>query len=286
MKELTISDMSFYDKLKLLVEVSRPISWIILPLVFVFGVLMSGAKFTFLTLLQIALLSFPYNLILYGINDVYDYESDKRNPRKNSIWGLILNPTYASLIVNSSIVSAVAIFLSSLLTLNLLNIIVMFTALFLAYAYSAPPLRLKTKPPFDSITNGAYFIVPFLLGVSFGRFPSTFLVQMIWVTVSVMGLHAFSTIMDYSADKKAGDVTFAVKFGKRTAAAVFFVVSFCALLFGGFGFFMLNYFLLFCTSLALIEFFFPSEKLAVLFFEFIFIAFFITATFSLVQFFP
>ncbi len=286
MKELTISDMSFYDKLKLLVEVSRPISWIILPLVFVFGVLMSGAKFTFLTLLQIALLSFPYNLILYGINDVYDYESDKRNPRKNSIWGLILNPTYASLIVNSSIVSAVAIFLSSLLTLNLLNIIVMFTALFLAYAYSAPPLRLKTKPPFDSITNGAYFIVPFLLGVSFGRFPSTFLVQMIWATVSVMGLHAFSTIMDYSADKKAGDVTFAVKFGKRTAAAVFFVVSFCALLFGGFGFFMLNYFLLFCASLALIEFFFPSEKLAVLFFEFIFIAFFITATFSLVQFFP
>ncbi len=286
MKELTISDMSFYDKLKLLVEVSRPISWIILPLVFVFGMFMSGAKFTFLTLLQIALLSFPYSLILYGINDVYDYESDKRNPRKNSIWGLILNPAYTSLIVNSSIVSAVAIFLSSLLTLNLLNIIVMFTALFLAYAYSAPPLRLKTKPPFDSITNGAYFIVPFLLGVSFGRFPSTFLVQMIWVTVSVMGLHAFSTIMDYSADKKAGDVTFAVKFGKRTAAAVFFVVSFCALLFGGFGFFMLNYFLLFCTSLALIEFFFPSEKLAVLFFEFIFIAFFITATFSLVQFFP
>ena len=74
------------------------------------------------------------------------------------------------LIVNSSIVSAVAIFLSSLFTLNLLNIIVMSTALFLAYAYSAPPLRLKTKPPFDSITNGAYFIVPFLLGLVLAGF--------------------------------------------------------------------------------------------------------------------
>ena len=285
MKELVVSEMSFYDKLKLLVGVSRPISWIILPLIFVFGMLVSGAKLTFLPLLQIALLSFPYSLIIYGINDVYDYESDKRNQRKNSMWGLILNPNYYSLIMRSSIVSAVAIFLSSLITLNMLNIIVMIIALFLAYAYSAPPLRLKTKPPLDSITNGAYFIVPFLLGASFGKFPSHLLIKIIWITLSVMGLHAFSTIMDYSADKKAGDVTFAVKFGKRTAAAVFFVVSFCALLFGGFGFFMLNYYLLFCASLALIELLFPSEKLATLFFKLLFVAFFITAILFLIRFF-
>ena len=285
MRKYTISNIPFFDKFKLIVKVSRPVFWLIFPLVFVFGMLISGAKLTFLPLLQILLLSFPYSIILYGINDVYDYESDKRNPRKNSMWGFILKPAYDSLIINASIFSAVVIFLSSLITLNLLNIIVMSIALFLAYAYSAPPLRLKTKPPLDSITNGAYFIVPFLLGASFGKFPSHLLVQAVWVTVSVMGLHAFSTIMDYSSDKEAGERTFAIMFGKRTAAIIPFIIFFSELLFAGFELSILNYYLLFCASLALIESFFPSEKLATLFFKLIFFGFFITAIIFLIQFF-
>ena len=33
----------------------------------------------------------PYNLAMYGINDVFDYESDLRNPRKGGAHGAVLD---------------------------------------------------------------------------------------------------------------------------------------------------------------------------------------------------
>jgi 4-hydroxybenzoate polyprenyltransferase len=38
------------------------------------------------------------------------------------------------------------------------------------------------------------------------------------MTAMVMGFHAYSTIMDYSVDKKIGVKTFATIFGKRNAS--------------------------------------------------------------------
>src|SRR4029078_8051696 len=33
----------------------------------------------------------PYNLAMYGVNDVFDYESDLRNPRKGGAHGAVLD---------------------------------------------------------------------------------------------------------------------------------------------------------------------------------------------------
>ncbi|MGA1767725.1 MAG: prenyltransferase, partial [Aquiluna sp.] len=45
---------------------------------------------------ELIILSFffliPYNFLMYGINDVFDYESDLRNPRKGGIEGALLAP--------------------------------------------------------------------------------------------------------------------------------------------------------------------------------------------------
>ncbi|MFN8514426.1 MAG: hypothetical protein U0841_17920 [Chloroflexia bacterium] len=43
-------------------------------------------------LLALAYFTLPYNLALYGINDIRDYPSDKLNPRKNSVEGGLLPP--------------------------------------------------------------------------------------------------------------------------------------------------------------------------------------------------
>ena len=37
----------------------------------------------------------PYNLLMYGINDVFDYASDLRNPRKGGIEGGLVAPERA-----------------------------------------------------------------------------------------------------------------------------------------------------------------------------------------------
>lgn len=53
------------------------------PLVFIIGLYYSNANLSLTYLVQIVILSFPFSIILYGINDLYDYNSDKLNPRKN-----------------------------------------------------------------------------------------------------------------------------------------------------------------------------------------------------------
>jgi 4-hydroxybenzoate polyprenyltransferase len=40
---------------------------------------------------------------MYGINDVFDYESDLRNPRKGGIEGALLDPKYHKTTIWSSI---------------------------------------------------------------------------------------------------------------------------------------------------------------------------------------
>ena len=56
----------------LLVKVSRPFGWVVAPLVFVIGLYYSNSSLTSLSIVQIILLSFPFSVLLYGINDLYD----------------------------------------------------------------------------------------------------------------------------------------------------------------------------------------------------------------------
>ncbi len=70
------------QSLILLLKVSRPLGWVVAPLVFVIGFYYSNSYLTLLSIVQIILLSFPFSIILYGINDLYDYDSDRLNPRK------------------------------------------------------------------------------------------------------------------------------------------------------------------------------------------------------------
>jgi len=79
------------NALKQLFWSSRPVSWINTAYPF-------GATYIFIThkidlIFLVGTLFFliPYNLLMYGINDVFDYESDLRNPRKGGIEGALLN---------------------------------------------------------------------------------------------------------------------------------------------------------------------------------------------------
>jgi 4-hydroxybenzoate polyprenyltransferase len=273
---------SVKDKLLLLIKVSTPVGWGAAPLVFLIGLIVSGSTtITPLLIIQIFMLSFPLCILGYGINDIYDYETDKINPRKGDLdggflEGVILEPEYHSYIKNVSFLVIVLLFLTSFLTLSIANILGMLLLVFFAYFYSAPPLRFKERPPLDSFSNGIlYFFAPFLLGFSFGG--SIINNFDIWayyslLTVCVMGIHAFSTIIDYDVDKKVGIKTFATVFGKRSAA-LFALITFIIALF----FVRLSplirpftyYFLGFCSVLFFITLVFPTRRIAKLFFSLI-----------------
>lgn len=260
-----------------IIKTSRPAGWIIVPFIFLLGFSPTGARLTFLPILQILMLSFPYSLFLYGTNDIYDYETDRLNPRKKLIEGVKLNPTHRPIIKRASMIVACLLIATSVLTLNTANIFGMLSLLFVSYYYSAPSIRLKERPPLDSLSNGAGFLSVFLIGYSFGGTILEIPLKAYLIAACVTGLHAFSTIMDYSTDKKVGQKTFSIAFGKRTAALFALATITLTLTVVKFETAALRYYLAFCSLLFLASSVNPSEKLASIFFKMIFIGFIVTA---------
>lgn len=265
--------------LTLLVNVSRPLGWVIAPLVFAIGLYYSNSEFSFLSIIQMILLSFPLSIILYGINDIHDYDSDSLNPRKNSI---DLNETERALIKGVSILIAILLIASSIATLNLSNLLSMILLVSVSYFYSAPPIRLKEKPPLDSISNGILFFLAFSLGYSFGAEVREIPLKIYFVAICVMGIHSFGAVMDYTADKAAGQRTIATFFGKRVASIFSCTAFLSAYIFANIGREYINYYFVFCSLIFLIAAIYPSEKLASFLFKLIFLGFIITALFFVV----
>ncbi|MFX1564904.1 MAG: UbiA family prenyltransferase [Promethearchaeota archaeon] len=264
-----------------LIKVSRPLGWLVAPLVFLLGLTAFGSPVTPLAIVQMILLSVPYCVLLYGTNDRYDYEADKLNPRKPMRDSVEIETRVFPLVKTLTLFVAVLLMISAGLTLNPTNIFAMGILLFFSFFYSAPPLRFKQWPPMDSVSNGIlYFYAPVILGASFGATIFQIPIQVYFITAGVMGIHSFSTIMDYSADKLVEERTFATVYGKRGAAFFTVCVFVVAYFFSGFQGMIVGYYLLFCVILAALIILVPSEKWAQYFFYTIGIGFGVVAVFE------
>ena len=90
-----------------LVLASRPLSWINTALPFLAASFAALQGLDAAVLLGFAYFLVPYNLLMYGVNDIFDYESDLRNPRKRSAEGGLVPPdrrriTWLAIAVTSS----------------------------------------------------------------------------------------------------------------------------------------------------------------------------------------
>jgi 4-hydroxybenzoate polyprenyltransferase len=80
---------------------------------------------------------------MYGINDVFDYESDLRNPRKGGIEGALLNKKYHKLTIWSSILSCLPFLVYLYAVSDQSSALWLTLFVFTVVAYSAPKLRFK-----------------------------------------------------------------------------------------------------------------------------------------------
>jgi 4-hydroxybenzoate polyprenyltransferase len=223
-------------KLLFLVQVSRPIIWPVLPLVYGLGLNAAHAPLSAAAFIQMVLLTFPTNLIGCGLNDIYDYESDRRSPRRRAIWGAVVRDEDRAIVFRAALFMMPLIVLGACLTRNSHNIVATISLLLVAWLYSVPPLRLKERPPLDSLANGlGYFLLPFIMGYSLNADPRVMPLKYYLLALCVCGVHALATAADYEADRAAGHQTLAVKFGRRAAAAVAFAAFLTAWLFGDFN---------------------------------------------------
>ena len=64
--------MSLLKTFWLWLQVSRPGHWLILPLIFLLGLIDAKGTFNWFVLAQCLALSFPIELTINGLNDIYD----------------------------------------------------------------------------------------------------------------------------------------------------------------------------------------------------------------------
>jgi 4-hydroxybenzoate polyprenyltransferase len=159
--------------------------------------------------------------VFFGVNDVYDYETDRRNPRKlaDGLEGSVLDPVHHNDVLIAAGLSTIIILLSALATQCHENILAAVLLVIIAWQYSAPPLRLKEIPVVDSLSNGCITFLIWFFGFSFsGSSISQVPLKAIVNNLCVAGGHALAAVTDFEADAAAGLRTIATSLGKRPAA--------------------------------------------------------------------
>lgn len=211
-----------------LLKISRPISWPNTAYPFAAAFLISGG--TIGTTFFVATLFFliPYNLLMYGVNDVFDYESDIRNPRKGGIEGAVEQKAFHANILWSAILSTLPFFTWLLFQGNFSSNVVLVIVLFFVIAYSLKGLRFKEVPILDSVTSSLHFVGPMIYALALTGFRSDYIPYIFAFFLWGMASHAFGAVQDIIPDRKGGLSSIATVLGARTTVrfvGVFYLLS-------------------------------------------------------------
>jgi 4-hydroxybenzoate polyprenyltransferase len=148
----------------------------------------------------------PYNLAMYGINDVFDYESDLRNPRKGGVEGALLDRRLHRATLWASAISTVPFLVALVLLGDPASWLVLAVSMFALVAYSAPGLRFKERPFLDSLTSSTHFVSPAVYGLVLAGAEVTPPLVALLAAFFLWGVasHAFGAVQDIVADREAG----------------------------------------------------------------------------------
>ncbi len=204
---------------------SRPISWVNTAFPFGAAYFFSTGEIDWIFWLGSFFFLIPYNFLMYGVNDVFDYESDLRNPRKGGIEGALLDPKYhrLTLILAFGIATPFAIALSFV---NPSATFWLWLTLFAVVAYSVKGLRFKEIPFLDSLTSSWHFIGPLLVGLAIAQVEITgsLMIGIAAFLIWGMASHAFGAVQDVRADREAKIASIATALGARLTTRIAFGV--------------------------------------------------------------
>ncbi|WP_194398044.1 prenyltransferase [Microbacterium atlanticum] len=196
---------------------SRPVSWINTGYPFAAAYLLTTRQLDLTLVVGTLFFLVPYNLAMYGINDVFDYESDLRNPRKGGAHGAVLDRRLHRITLWAAGLSCLPFVVYLIVIGDPASWAVLAASLFFVVFYSAPPLRLKERPFLDSMTSSIHFFSPAVYAlVLAGAVWTPGLVALI-VAFALWGVasHAFGAVQDVVADREAGIASIATARGAR-----------------------------------------------------------------------
>ncbi|WP_135304081.1 prenyltransferase [Haloarcula amylovorans] len=200
-------------RLGYLLRLSRPRFWLYqggpVIVAVTYAATSLGELFSPLSVALFLYFTLPANVFLYGVNDIFDRGVDEHNPKKDQ--GREVSYQGDSVVLGT-IVGSGLLATAFLPWLPTLGVVALLAWAFLSIEYSAPPLRFKTTPFFDSVSNGLY-ILPGVVAYAAvaGIAPPVSAVAGAWLWT--MGMHTFSAIPDIDPDREAGIRTTATYLG-------------------------------------------------------------------------
>ncbi|MDY0909321.1 prenyltransferase [Microbacterium sp. CFBP9034] len=196
---------------------SRPVSWINTAYPFAAAYLLTTREIDATLVIGTLFFLVPYNLAMYGINDVFDYESDLRNPRKGGAHGAVLDRRLHRITLWAAALSCLPFVVYLAIVGSPASWAVLAASLFFVVFYSAPPLRLKEVPFADSVTSSIHFFSPAVYGLVLAGAAWTWQLVAVIVAFGLWGVasHAFGAVQDVVADRAAGISSIATARGAR-----------------------------------------------------------------------
>jgi 4-hydroxybenzoate polyprenyltransferase len=208
-----------------LLRISRPRFWIYLLGPYLIGSILAFEPTQLILQWQFWLgfvyFTFPANLLIYGVNDIFDYETDKLNPKKIEYETLVTPKERIRLWL--FILATNIPFILALYLINPLTSMGILGFLFLGIQYSALPIRAKSRPLLDSLFNILY-IFPGIIGYSlFSLYLNLDYRLLISAGLWTMAMHTYSAIPDIKADKASNTPTIATVLGSKLTLLYCFI---------------------------------------------------------------
>ena len=205
------------ELLRQLVIASRPLSWVNTAFPFAAAYLVTTGRIDTAFVIGTLFFLIPYNLVMYGINDVFDYASDLANPRKGGAEGAVLDRR----LHRATLVAAVALATPFVVALVWIGTpaswLVLAIVLFDVVAYSLPGLRFKEVPFLDSLSSSIHFTGPAVYGLVLAG--AVFTPQLVALLAAFLlwgiASHAFGAVQDVVPDREGGIRSIATVIGAR-----------------------------------------------------------------------
>ena len=203
---------------------SRPLSWVNTAFPFAAAYLLTTRQIDATFVIGTLYFLIPYNLAMYGINDVFDYESDLHNPRKGGVEGALLDPSVHRTTLWAAVITNIPFLAYLVVVGSPLSWLVLAISVFAVIAYSAPRLRFKERPFLDSVTSATHFVSPAVYGLVLAGAAFT---GSLWALLAAfflwgMASHAFGAVQDIVADREGGIGSIATVIGGRATVRLAF----------------------------------------------------------------
>ncbi len=196
---------------------SRPLSWINTAFPFAASYFSTEQQVDARLVVGTVFFLVPYNLLMYGINDVFDFESDLANPRKGGMEGTVLERGLHRLTIRVAIALSAPFVFALILLGTPASWAVLAVSLFAVIAYSVAGLRFKEKPFLDSITSSTHFLSPALYGLvlAAAHFTPALLTLLAGFFLWGIASHAFGAVQDVIPDRAGRIRSIATVMGAR-----------------------------------------------------------------------